>query len=137
MCVIERTPRFKRLQRRRWFPAVGWAYTTLVVFIGWLCFRLANVSTFFLYLKNMLGLDIGDLNFTWRYFLTAKTVTLLLVSVLGIFLCSREKVRALYGRAMERPLWVGVKYVLLLALFALSYTAILSNGYTPFLYFQY
>ncbi len=116
---------------------MGWAYTTLVVFIGWLCFRLPNVSSFLLYLKNMLGLGIGDLTFTWRYFLTAKTVTLLLISVLGILLCSREKVRALYGRAMERPLWVGIKYVVLLALFALSYTAILSNGYTPFLYFQY
>ena len=137
LCVIERTPRFKRLQSRRWFPAVGWVYTTLVVFIGWLCFRLPSVSSFILYLKNMLGLGIGELTFTWRYFLTAKTVTLLLISILGILLCSREKVRALYGRAMERPLWVGVKYVVLLALFALSYTAILSNGYTPFLYFQY
>ena len=38
---------------------------------------------------------------------------------------------------MERPLWVYLEYVVLLALFALSYTAILSNGYTPFLYFQY
>ncbi len=137
LCVIERTPWFRRLQSRRWFPPVGWLYTTLVVFIGWLCFRLPNVSTFILYLKNMLGVGVGELSFTYTYFFTAKTLTLLAVSVLGIFLCSRQKVRALYQKAMERPVWVYGKYFLLLALFALSYTAILSNGYTPFLYFQY
>ena len=137
LCVMERTPWFRRLQSRRWYPAVGWIYTMLVVFIGWLCFRLPDVGTFFLYLKNMLGMGIGELTFTYRYFFTAKTVTLLLVSVLGIFLCSRQRVRALYQQAMERPLWVYLKYIVLLALFALSYTAILSNGYTPFLYFQY
>ena len=38
---------------------------------------------------------------------------------------------------MGRPLGVYLKYIVLLALFALSYTAMLSNGYTPFLYFQY
>ena len=137
VCVLERTPWYKRLQRRRWFPAVGWVYTTLVVFLGWLCFRLPDVNSFVLYLRDLLGLGTGERTFTWQYFLTAKTVTLLLVSVLGIFLCSREKLRGLYRKAMERPLWVCLKYVLLLALFALSYTAILSNGYTPFLYFQY
>lgn len=137
LCVLERTPQYKRLKGKRGFSVVGWLYTTVVVFVGWLCFRLPNVSSFFLYLRNMLGMDIGELTFTWRYFLTAKTIALLCISVAGIFLCSREKVRAVYRGLMQYPGWVGVKYVIMLALFALSYTAILSNGYSPFLYFQY
>lgn len=137
ICVLERTPRYKRLQSRRWFPVVGWVYTMLVVFIGWLCFRLPSLGSFLLYLKNMLGLGIGELSYTWRYFLTSRNITLLLVSILGIFFCGRERVRSLYQRLMRKPLCVLLKYILLLALFALCYAAILTDGYQPFLYFQY
>lgn len=135
--VAERTPLYMRLKGKRWFTVFGRIYTLAAVFIGWLCFRLPNVSSFLLYLKNMVGLDVGELTYTWQYFFDVKTITLLLVSVLGIFLCSRKKLRELYTKVMQYPLCTCIKYIVLLVLFALCYTAILSNGYSPFLYFQY
>lgn len=83
LIVIERTPVYKRVP---WHKPIGKAlgilYTNLFVFVGWLCFRLADVHELKAYLKIMLGKTAEYIPFTWNYFLDAKALVLLLGSIL-------------------------------------------------------
>ena len=137
--LFERTKLYQKLKARiPGFSVIGWIYTTLVVGVGWLCFRLDGVGEFIAYLKNLVGIGIGELSFTWQYYLTPKLIFMLLISCAGIFVFSRESVRAAIKRYNKSSkCFCILKYLCLLVLFGLSVMTIVSNGYTPFLYFAY
>lgn len=137
--LAERTPLYRRIREK--LPCAGlpgWAYTMLVVGLGWQCFRLRDVSDFFAFLKNLAGIPAGTLQFSWRFYLTPKLLTLSLLTAAGIWALSRPGVQARLRKWNEAsPLFCAAKYAALLAVLALSFCAIVANGYTPFLYFQY
>ena len=137
--LLERTQVYQKI--RRHIPLAnfwGWLYTISAVSLGWLCFRLKFVSDFFDYMKLLLGAGNQNLTFTWRYYLTPKLMFLILVSCIGMVLLSRrktqEKIRSWNG---ESVVFHGVKYIVLIGLFLVSFMAIVTNGYSPFLYFQF
>lgn len=136
--LMERTKVYgKIIKKLPCSKAIGWVYTTLFVFIGWTCFRVKNVSDFFEFIKVLCGRYTGELTFTWRYFLTGKNIFLIIISCMGIWALSRKKVKSFFDSHSNNVIFEGLKYILLLLLFSICFIAIVSNGYTPFLYFQF
>lgn len=138
LILIERTPVYRKLPWQSSIgKAVGLLYTNSFVFVGWLCFRLADVHELKAYLKVMLGKTAEYIPFTWQYFLDAKALVLVLGSILGIWIFSRGAVRQ-KAVHWKQSLWgTGALYLLLLGVFVLCFISILSNSYSPFLYMQY
>lgn len=137
--LFERTKIYIKLKEKiRFFSVIGWLYTFIVVSIGWLCFRLSGVSEFISYIKNLLGIGVDSVTFTWRYFLNNKIIALMVitVSLMIILYCKKvqEKIRKLNE---ESKIFVSIKYIVLIGIFFLCFTSIVNNGFSPFLYFSY
>ncbi len=97
---------------------IKWVATIFIVNVGWICFKVSSVREFVQYIKNMLGIvRYSELTFTYRYFLTNRTVFLVIMCCLGI---------AVLGNV-----------VFLMVIGILCFVTIVSSTYSPFLYFQY
>lgn len=117
-----------------------WAVTMFIVNIGWICFKVGTVEEFWQYLKYMFGLggNISGVSYTYQYFLSVRTVSIIIVAVLGILILGNEKIKKTLQAYMEQSVMINViKYVALLVLLIICYCAIVSSTYSPFLYFQY
>lgn len=140
LCVV--TERY--LQKKEFYkriPAIfKWAITMFIVNIGWICFKVGTLGEFLQYIKYMFGMggDVSGVSYTYQYFLSFRTVSIVVVTWLGILLLGREKIKNRIKVCMERSVTVNVvKYVTLLVLLVVCYCAIVSSTYSAFLYFQY
>lgn len=122
-------------------PAVlKWAVTMFIVNIGWICFKVGTVREFWRYLKYMFGLngDMSGVSYTYEYFLSFRTVSIIIVTCLGILILGNEKIKKSIQNCMEKSVAANVvKFSALLILLIICYCAIVSSTYSPFLYFQY
>lgn len=136
--LIERTEIYNKIMKKLpCFKVIGWIYTMLFVFIGWTCFRVKYVSDFIEFAKVLCGGGTGELTFTWRFFLTGKITFLIIISCIGMWAFSRKRIISFIDRYSNNVAAEGLKCFLLLFMFVLCFVAIVSNGYTPFLYFQF
>ncbi|MGB4635690.1 MAG: MBOAT family O-acyltransferase [Arcanobacterium sp.] len=140
--LIERTPAYRKLDWTRLpMRILGWAYTMTVVFIGWLCFWQPNVDEFMDYCYKLLGIGVSDVSFTWLYYYDLKNTVFLLGAAAGIGLFSRPvlqtKTRSAMAIAQAKPAYQLLVLVTMAGLFILSFSGMVSNSYTPFLYFQF
>jgi alginate O-acetyltransferase complex protein AlgI len=139
--LLERTPAYKKIRSRmnaKVSAVIGWSYTTLVVFIGWLCFTMGSVSNFFSVLKTLLGVPMsGTVYFTFEYFWSIKTAVLIIVTVAGILLLSRAGVRDFLRRFSGTKAGIIINIALSVLLLVMSFCATVYNGYTPFMYFRF
>lgn len=139
LIVLERTHWYRSFREKHsWSAAVGWVYTTLVVFLGWICFWCGGVGDFLNFIKVLFGFGSAEIWFTWQYYLTPKIVVLIVLSALGIGILSRPRIqKRLLLLNEQNKVFAIMKYVILLFLFALCFISIVANGYSPFLYFVF
>ncbi len=120
-------------------PVIGWLYTTLVVYFGWLLFRFKDMAIIGAMLHGMFGGNV------WT---TYETNTLLLNHVYFLpiaALCATPLFAALsqgWAKAAKRGGALAVSYsvaqiVWPLVLLFVSTALLVGNSYNPFLYFQF
>ena len=113
---------------------VGWAYTALVVLVGWVFFALDDLGRGAAYLGAMFGGGAGAVDaYALRALLNYGTV-LLLCAAASTPLASGalERLRARRPRAHS-----ALTYALVIAGFALCLIYVVDAGYNPFLYFRF
>lgn len=112
---------------------VKWIYTLFFVVLGWVIFRADTIGDAIIYIKSMFGLNGNhaiDGMFT-GYF--EQNIILLII---GIVLCTplfkmlKEKIKP--NIALEI-----ISILILIALFILSVSSLVSNSYNPFIYFNF
>lgn len=130
LCVV--TERY--LQKKEFYKRIPeifkWAITMFIVNIGWICFKVGSLSEFLQYIKYMFGMggDVSGVSYTYQYFLSFRTVSIVVVTWLGILILGREKIKNRIKVCMERSVTVNVvKYVTLLVLLVVCYCAIVSS----------
>ncbi len=136
-CVV--AERF--LMKKDWYEkipkALRWAGTFLIVSLGWIAFNVSNLED----LKTFLGYLVGigqKSSFSAIYYLTPRLLTIWALIILGTAIFSRNKVQALYRRLDRESLaFQVVKYAFLLGCLFLCYLTVVSEGYSPFLYYQF
>lgn len=113
-------------------------YTNIVVSIGWLCFQFDSIQKIFNIIKQMLWIiKVDNVGFTWKYYFSTKIIALIAFSwIMIVFLDSKHFRR--FKVKFENQLWFSIcKYLLLILIFLFSLSGIISNQFSPFLYFQY
>ncbi|MBR1757319.1 MAG: MBOAT family protein [Lachnospiraceae bacterium] len=134
--VIER-----RLRDTSWYQAVPtiikWFFTMSVVGLGWILFSSAGFAAFLTLLRDMIRPTVQTLNYTWRYYLTKKTMILLVIAAFGSVLRIFIPKRKLFDSLTVHRIIFYVKPLLMLGLFALTIIFVVNSSYSPFLYFQF
>ena len=134
--VLERYCRDKTWYRNT-PDIVKWLFTTAVVFFGWIMFMSPDISSAFGFYKSMFVNNTAVPNFTWKYYLTTKTVILLIIaaagSVMGAFGFAEKAKRFINGNETA----CTVKKLLYLGLFIIAMLFVVNSTYSPFLYFQF
>lgn len=129
------------MMRKGWYekiPAVlRWAATFFIVSIGWITFNVTTFEEFTEFLGYLFGKGT-PISFTWLFYLTPRLVTLWAVVILGTLTFSRKIVQIKLEKwNQESRIFNGVKYLLLLGCLFLCFITSVSEGYQPFLYFQF
>ena len=137
VCVVVE----RYLMRKGWYekiPAIfRWAATFFIVSIGWITFNVSKFDEFTEFLGYLFGRGT-PVSFTWLFYLTPRLVALWAVVIFGTLIFSRKKVQIRLSKWNEESqIFNGVKYVMLLACVFLCFITSVSEGYQPFLYFQF
>lgn len=118
---------------------IKWAFTMIIVFLGWQLFRLTEISDIKEFFSILFGFTKYDnINFTWQYYFTAKPIVFSIIGVVGATLFGSDKIRGLYMKlSKDSVILSSVTQIVLLTLFVLSIMFIVNSSYSPFMYFQY
>lgn len=127
---------------------IGWAYTMLVIFIGFVVFKLEEIPPALEYLSVMFGIKKSAYTaFAPAFYLDHKVVFIFVVSVLACFpwkeyytnYASSHADNGLVKMFTACPSIVveTVKRVCLIALLVLSFMYIVNSTYNPFIYFRF
>ena len=134
--VIERY-----IMKKDWYekiPAViRWGFTFLTVSVGWVAFNVSELTGLRLFLSYLVGMGT-PVSFSAIYYMTPRLITLWCVVIVGTLLLSRKKVQKYLKRwDRESKLFNVLKYSSLLVCLWLCFITSVSEGYTPFIYFQF
>ncbi len=137
VCVV--IERF--IMKKDWYEKIPkfikWAVTFLIVSLGWIAFNVNSMRQLKMFCGYLVGIG-GKSSFSTIYYLTPRLLTIWAVIILGTIICSRQKVQELYRKLEQESLiFQIVKYAFLLGCLFLCYITIVSEGYSPFLYFQF
>lgn len=142
LCVVfERT-----IKDKKWYIKCPWFFKWLATFFvsasAWQFFRYGgNGVAAFAAMAQMLGIHnsytAADITFSWRYYANNKTLVLLLIAFAGATLPGDKRVRALYEKCEKNKVFYFAQEFMLLCLFIISITFMISSSYSPFIYFQF
>ena len=123
--------------------ALKWAYTMMVVMLGWVLFRIEDIAAALSYIKVMFGLEQHEYNaFSIGFFLDARMIFFIVVAIIACVPWAQVLPRhaAAYvasfagsGKTLPRI----ARHVCLIALLVISYMFIVNTTYSPFIYFQF
>jgi alginate O-acetyltransferase complex protein AlgI len=132
--MLERAGLGKRLEKT---PALfTHAYTLLVVLVGWVFFRAADLPSALLFLQKMIGLGPSStlVAYSLPYFITPENVFTLLLGIVFLGPVYHQLHKSLN---IQKGL-PSVAYSLgLFGLFILSVMYLAANTYNPFIYFRF
>ncbi len=118
-----------------------WAFTMFVVVIGWVLFRSNGLKEAMVFLNRMFipTTTQTDVVYTWRYFLNHRLIVLFIFSFFSSTILGKFNfVYDLYEFESAATTLQHIIYtVILLVLFIISLSMILSSGHLPFIYFQF
>lgn len=111
-------------------------YTMFIVNMCWVLFRVDNISMFFKYVLSMFGrygfLDINSLTYlrmSWIIFI---------ISCIGCTPFLKRLYRILIGKsAYLRDITIVFEYIILIGILIMTVCTSISQGYSPFIYFNF
>ncbi len=117
---------------------VKYVCTMMIVMFLWQFFRFENLSE----TVSMLGVVFGIIKFdrisyTWHYFLSIRTISFVIIGVLGATVLGCSKIQLKYQNFKERKVGYLIQEIVLMGLFILSICFMVNSTYSPFIYFQY
>lgn len=135
--ILERLVKDKDFYKK--IPGVvKWGVTMVVVFFGWQLFRFPLMEDFTSFMQIMFGkLVFTDINYTWAYYLTRKTVVYMIIAVLGATVLRAAWFDKVKVRLNETKTGLVIQELALLLLMAFAVICMVNSSYSPFLYFQY
>ncbi len=120
---------------------ISWLYTILVVVLGWVFFRIENISDAFAYVEKLFGIGVQG-NIYAHQMLTNETLIILIIALIScstIFLRIKNLLLRMPTNVFNllTPTYTFAKYIFLLILFVYSIILLNSGSYNPFIYFRF
>lgn len=134
LLVFEKMTGFDKCEKNSFLKIASWAYTMLFVVVGWVIFRADSVGIALDYLKVMFGFSdhtlwdvtfITQLRNIWMYLLAGCIFSVPVGTVL------RKHMDA------DKPIWQVMYQFIMVAIFVLSLSSIISSAHNPFIYFNF
>ena len=135
LIVLERMVR-NRFWYKKIPSVVKWFFTILFVFFAWILFMSKNLSVAGNTYTAMFVSAASSVNFTWRYYLTNRTIVFLTITIICHLFCI-GKVKEKAESFLASVTGDIIKKVFLLLLFVADVLYIVNSTYSPFLYFQF
>lgn len=134
--VIERY-----IMKKSWYQKIPvfikWAVTFFIVSVGWVAFNVPSLTDLWNFVGCLFGRGTA-VSFSAIFYLTPRLLTIWSVVIAGTLIFSRLKVQNTLRRWNEQSgVFNIVKYLVLLLLVYLCFITTVSEGYAPFLYFQF
>ncbi len=108
---------------------LGHVYTMLVVIVGWVLFKLVDVSATWEYLKVMFGITQNEfVSYSLFYYLDRRTIFLLGCAIMASIPWKRLK---------DNVAVMIIRRIVLLVLLVLCFMFIITGTYNPFIYFRF
>lgn len=137
ICVVAERYFMKKAWYQKIPVFIKWLITFLIVSVGWITFNVATLDEFWKFIGCLVGRGHAS-SFTAVYYLTPRVLFIWGVVIVGMIIFSRSKVQIALSRWNEQSVvFNGIKYAILLLCLYLCFITTVSEGYTPFLYFQF
>lgn len=135
--IIERV--FKKSKLNIKVPwVISWAYTSMVVIIGWVLFRAPNLGYAVNYLKVMFGIiKPYDVGFSVWYYLNPMVITMLMIACIASIPIPKF-ININIGTPDEHNgfrIFIQDAYVVVLLILSIMFVA--TSTYNPFIYFRF
>lgn len=120
-----------------------WAYTTIVVMLGWVLFKIEDLPRAIDYLKVMFGLTRNGYNaFSVRFFFDARIAFFIIIAVIACIPWAQvmpQKAAAYIAQFAQGKKTVPriARHACLILLLLISFVFIVNTTYSPFIYFQF
>lgn len=117
---------------------INWTYTMLIVLIGWVFFRIENITDAYTYVGQLFGFGTSN-NVNIMSYLNDESIFILalaLISCSTIFLKIKNFAKRYNKDYMHLPLTI-VKNSILIFMLLYSVMYINSGSYNPFIYFRF
>lgn len=134
-------------QKRLWYQKipklVKWLTTMMLIYFMWIMFMSVDMPEAIDIYEHLLGTTLeGNVNFTYRYFMTFKTGCIALIGGILAVSGANRQVKMIYNSFADWRIGryrVGyvMKSLLFLLLFAIVILFVVNSSYSPFLYFQF
>ena len=113
---------------------LSWAYTSLVVMLGWILFSITDLAEAFEYVGVMFGVVKYDyIAYEISYFISTR---LILIIVIACLLCIPHKNIWQKMKAHIKNAEL-LKYVCVILLLVVCFIKIVNAQYSPFIYFRF
>lgn len=132
LIAVEKLTGFEKIQVK-YLKILKWLYTILFVILGWVLFRAESISDAFFYIKSMFGINGNE--FTDGMF-SGYFVQNFVILAIGVLL-STPIFKYLKNKVKPNGIADFVRPVILIVLFVLSVSSLVSNSYNPFIYFNF
>jgi alginate O-acetyltransferase complex protein AlgI len=116
--------------------AVRYVLTMLVVIVGWTIFRIEDLHALALTLFKMFGIgaSFARSEIFYRNYSLIVSLPYILVGILFM----TPLIRSVFIKMEQNHSWlIPIKYIIYLALFAISVMMLICNAYNPFIYFRF
>lgn len=110
-----------------------WIYTMLFVVLGWVIFRSNSLTDAIIYIKSMFGLNDNVLS---DGMFTGYLIQNFILLIIGAIL-STPLFKVLKNKFKNNSIIEIIRVLVLIALFVLSISSLVSSSYNPFIYFNF
>lgn len=111
----------------------AWVYAFLIVNIGWLLFRINNLSDLKYVVKSFFCPQTGFGNFISEHFSIAPSFSFMIVGLIFMFPVGKLIAKKL----TKRTIGLLVMDIVFISLFIIGIFALVSSSYNPFIYFRF
>lgn len=115
---------------------IKWFFTICAVYFLWILFSAGGASTALETYLLMFKTNSRDVNFSWKYYLTNRTLLFLSIALIG-HVFGIEPIRAKMEAMITTKIGIALKRVLLIFLFLIDIFYVVNSTYSPFMYFQF
>lgn len=130
--ILEKRILLKKLQKLPNF--FQHAYTIALFMIGWIIFRIEDVSLLLLYLKNLFTFNPGNpLTYIYNNPIVIGALPYVILGIIG----STSIYKKIDKKNEKKDIYLFIKDIYLLFILLLSIAFLVSNQYNPFIYFRF
>lgn len=137
ICVVAE----RYMMKQSWYKKIPvfckWAFTFVIVSVGWIAFNLHSLTEVKLFLSYLVGMGTQG-SFSAFFYLTPRLITLFVIVIAGNLILGSGKVQnCLKNMDGHSVIFNSIKYAALILCLCLCFITMVSEGYMPFLYFQF